>query len=85
MTFEPFDDGTRLMEKGRCKVGVLTIAQQIRAMGNPYLRSIASPYQVRRQIIDSADHLTDKKVFYFEDGSYLTFEVSYMAVEDGKE
>lgn len=83
MTFEPFDDGTRLMEKGRCKVGALTIAQQIRKTPNQYLKAVAC--QVRRQLVDSPDHLTDKKIFYFEDGSYLTFGVSYMAVEDGKE
>lgn len=83
MTFEPFDDGTRLMEKGRCKVGALTIADQIKNMPNPYLKAIAC--QIRRQIIDSSDHLTDKKVFYFSDGSALAFGVSYHVVEVFKE
>lgn len=61
MTFEPFDDGTKLMEKGRCKVGALKIADQISKTPNPYLKAIAS--QVLRKVVDSADHLTDKKVF----------------------
>lgn len=81
MTFEPFDDGTRLMEKGRCKVGALTIAQQVRKTSNPYLKAVA--LNIRRQIVDSNNHLTDKKIFHFSDGSFLTFEVCYMAVEDG--
>lgn len=83
MTFEPFDDGTRLMEKGRCKVGALTIADQISRTPNPYLKAIAS--QVLRKVVDSADHLTDKKVFYFSDGSSLVFGVSYHVIEALKE
>lgn len=81
MKIEAFDDGTRLMAKGACKVGPMTEAQQIRKMDNPYLRAVAR--NVRRQIVDSGDHLHDKKIFHFEDGSFLAFEVSYTAVEDG--
>jgi hypothetical protein len=81
MKIESFDDGTRLMAKGVSKVGPLTVAQQIRKLSNPYLAAVARC--AYRRICDSEDHLADKKIFHFADGSFLTFEVSYTAVEDG--
>lgn len=84
MKIEAFDDGTRLMAKGMPKPAKpLTEAQQIRASANPYKQSVARC--AYRNLIDSDDHLSDKKVFHFEDGSFLTFEVSYAAVEDGSD
>jgi hypothetical protein len=85
MRIEPFDDGTRLMARAAKKTQQpaepITEAQRVRAMPNPYLAAVAR--QIRRELIGSKDHLHDKKIFHFEDGSFLTFEVSYMAVEDG--
>lgn len=60
-----------------------TIAQQIRKAANPYLDAVAR--NVYRGCKASEGHLSDKKIFYFEDGSFLTFQVSYMAVDDGIE
>ena len=59
----------------------LTIAQSIRRSSDPYRASITS--FSRREVIRSNDGRADKKVFHFEDDSFLTFEVSYTAVEDG--
>ena len=59
----------------------LTIAQSIRRSSDPYRASITS--FSRREVIRSEDGQNDKKIFYFEDTSFLTFEVSYLAVEDG--
>ena len=59
----------------------LTIAQSIRRSTDPYRASITS--FSRREILRSDDGQSDKKVFHFEDGSFLTFEVSYTPVEDG--
>lgn len=53
----------------------LTIAQCIRRSRDPYRASVASFN--RRQITEK------HKTFYFEDGSYLAFEISYAAVDDG--
>lgn len=50
-------------------------AQRIRAMANPYLSAVARC--AYRNVVDSEDHLHDKKVFHFEDGSILTFKVAY--------
>ena len=83
MKIEPFDDGTRLMAKAACKIKSMTEAQQIRASANPYQQAVAKC--AYRQPIDSSDHLHDRKIFHFEDGSFLTFEVVYTAIEDGKE
>lgn len=81
MIIEPFDDGSRLMAKAQPRAKSLTEAQRIRAMSNPYLSAVAR--NIHREIKDSIDHLRDKKIFHFEDGSFLTFEVSYMAIDDG--
>ena len=59
----------------------LTIAQSIRRSSDPYRASITS--FIRREVIRSDDGHHDKKIFHFEDGSFLTFEVTYTAVEDG--
>lgn len=59
----------------------LTEAQSVRRSSNPYLAAVAS--HVYRTGVDSEGHLNDKKIFYFEDGSFVTFEVAYAAVEDG--
>lgn len=83
MKIEPFDDGSRLMARAAPKVAPQTRAQQIRTSSNPYLNAVAK--NVLRDKIGSEDHLHDKKIFYFDDGSFLTFEVSYMAIEDGRE
>lgn len=58
-----------------------TIAQSIRRSSDPYRASITS--FIRREVIRSEGGQNDKKIFHFEDGSFLTFEVSYTAVEDG--
>ncbi len=83
MNIEPFDDGTRLMAKAMPKQAAApqTEKQRILATSNPYLAAVARC--VYRTKADSEDHLHDKKIFHFEDGSLLTFEVSYTAVEDG--
>lgn len=82
MRIEPFDDGSKLMAKATNKpVAKPTQAQRVRALPNPYLAAVARC--VYRQPLDSECHLSDKKIFHFEDGSFLTFEVTYTAVEDG--
>jgi hypothetical protein len=55
----------------------LTIAQSIRRSSDPHQAAIAS--FSRRECPHNANYHT----YYFEDGSYLTFEVSYLPVEDG--
>jgi hypothetical protein len=55
----------------------LTIAQSIRRCSDPHRAAVTS--FTRRDV----PHGTNKQIYYFEDGSFLTFEVSYMAVEDG--
>lgn len=55
----------------------LTIAQSIRRSSDPYQAAVAS--FSRRECPHNSHHHT----YYFEDGSFLTFEVSYMPVEDG--
>lgn len=55
----------------------LTIAQSIRRSSDPYAAAVAS--FSRRDCPHNSRHHT----YYFEDGSFLTFEVSYMPVEDG--
>ncbi len=53
----------------------LTIAQCIRRSSDPYNASVAA--FTRREVTDK------RKVFYFEDGSFLCFEITYTAVDDG--
>jgi hypothetical protein len=57
------------------------IAQSIRKSSNPYLAAITA--NIRREVKPSVDHRGDTKVFYFEDGSFLTFAVAYEAIADG--
>lgn len=57
------------------------IAQSIRRSSAPYQAAITS--FIRREIIRSDDGQSDKKIFHFEDGSFLTFMVSYAAIDDG--
>ena len=64
-------------------IGRLTIAQSIRRSSNPYRAAVTS--FSRREIIRSDDGGNDKKIFHFEDGSFLTFDVTYTAIEDGSE
>lgn len=73
MKIEAFDGEARLLAKAKH----LTDAERIRAMPNPYLTAVAR--LVYREVLDSEDHLNDKKVFHFEDGSTLTFKVTYTA------
>lgn len=54
----------------------LTIAQSIRRSSDPHHAAITS--FTRREIPHNG-----LRIYYFEDGSFLTFEVSYTAVEDG--
>lgn len=59
-----------------------TTAKRIRVMANPYLSSVARC--VRRNVVDSEDHLHDKRIFHFEDGSFLMFDVTYAVAKDGE-
>lgn len=75
MNTEKFSDGKRVLVQPR------TIAQSIRRSNDPYRAAITS--FSRREVFRSDDGQSDKKVFHFEDGSFLTFMVSYAAIEDG--
>lgn len=55
----------------------LTIAQSIRRSSDPHHAAIVS---FSRQEILRGQNM---HVYHFEDESFLTFEVSYLAVEDG--
>jgi len=80
MNTEKFSDGTRTDRRQvavQLAGGHLTIAQSIRRSSNPHHAAITS--FTRRD----CPHGQNKHFYYFEDGSFLTFEVSYMAVEDG--
>jgi hypothetical protein len=91
MKIESFDDGSKLMAKAvkpalrpdrraskpTAVAPQLTIAQSIRRSSDPHRAAITS--FSRRD----CPHGQNKHTYYFEDGSFLTFEVSYMAVEDG--
>jgi len=80
MNTQAFDDGRRVDRRQQSKELVapqLTIAQSIRRSSNPHHAALTS--FTRRD----CPHGQNKHIYYFEDGSFLTFEVSYMAVEDG--
>jgi hypothetical protein len=63
-------------EERRTESANLSIAQCIRRSSDPYRASIAA--------FTSRDASSDKrKIFYFEDGSFLSFEITYTAVDDG--
>lgn len=55
----------------------LTIAQCIRRSSDPYRAAVAS--FTRREVGDKL------KRFFFEDRSFLAFEVTYTAIEEGTE
>lgn len=74
-------DQVYILLPGKQELPKLTIAQSIRRSSDPYRASITS--FSRREVIRSEDGKKDKKIFHFEDASFLTFEVSYLAVEDG--
>jgi len=57
----------------------LTIAQSIRRSTDPHRAAITS--FSRQEILRGQN----KHTYYFEDGSFLTFEVTFTAVEDGAE
>lgn len=57
--------------------GHLTIAQSIRRSKDPHRAAITS--FSRQEVLRGQN----KHVYYFEDRSFLTFEVTYTAVEDG--
>jgi len=80
MNTQAFDDGRRVDRRQQSKPLVapqLTIAQSIRRSRNPHHAAITS--FTRRE----CPHGQNIHTYYFEDGSFLAFEVSYMAVEDG--
>lgn len=77
MNTQPFDDGNRRS----VTIKPRTMAQSIRRSSDPYRAAITS--FIRREVIRSDDGQSDKKIFHFEDGSFLTFMVSYSAIEDG--
>lgn len=77
---EKFSDGTRTDRRqvsNELQDGHLTIAQSIRRSSDPHRAAITS--FTRRE----CPHGQNKHTYFFEDGSFLAFEVSYMAVEDG--
>lgn len=55
----------------------LTIAQSIRRSSDPHHAAVTS--FTRRDVPPGQN----KHTYYFEDGSFLTFEVTYTAIEDG--
>lgn len=65
------------VERREDPVQNLTIAQCIRRSSDPYRASVAS--FTRREVNDK------HKRFYFEDRSFLVFEVSYTAIDEGSE
>lgn len=77
MDTEKFSDGNRRS----VTIKPRTIAQSIRRSSDPYRAAITA--FIRREVIRSDDGQADKKIFHFEDGSFLTFMVSYDAIEDG--
>lgn len=80
MNTEKFSDGKRPDRResvATAKPPHRTIAQSIRWSSDPHHAAVTS--FTRRD----CPHGQNKHTYYFEDGSFLTFEVSYMAVEDG--
>lgn len=75
------DSFLRKVESSSTEVEKLTIAQSIRRSSNPYLAAVTA--NVLREVKNPEGHLGDKKIFYFEDKSFLVFEVAYTAAEDG--
>lgn len=81
MRFNELIDGVRAKRPAvepKAETKQLTIAQSIRRSSDPHQAAIAS---FSRQAAPS--HYL--RTYYFEDGSFLSFEVSYMAVEDGSQ
>ena len=82
MTTKTLDEYLRKVESVALPlqtVGRLTIAQSIRRSSDPYRAAVAS-FTWR-----DVPHGQSKHVYYFEDRSSLTFEVTYTAIEDGTE
>lgn len=80
MSNAKFSDGTRERRQAvsaKSDPKHLNIAQSIRRSSDPYRAAVAS--FTRRD----CPHGQNKHIYYFEDGSFLTFEVSYTAIEDG--
>lgn len=80
MHTQVFGNGTRTDRRQPASALVspqLTIAQSIRRSSNPHHAAVTS--FIRRE----CPHGHNIHTYYFEDGSFLAFEVSYMAVEDG--
>lgn len=80
MNTQAFDDGRRIDRRHQSKPVVapqLTIAQSIRRSSDPHKAAVESNSRL------DAPHDSNIRTYYFEDGSFLAFEVSYMAVEDG--
>lgn len=59
------------------KIPALTIAQSIHRSSDPYRAAVAS-FTIR-----DIPHGSNKHIYYFEDESFLVFEVHYLAIEDG--
>jgi len=79
MNTEKFSDGKRDRRQSppaATEPGHLTIAQSIRRSSDPHHAAVTC--FTRRE---APNH--GQRIYYFEDGSFLTFEVSYMPVEDG--
>lgn len=79
MNTEKFVEGTRDRRQAKSSAikPYLTIAQSIRRSSDPHHAAITS--FSRQEILRGEG----KHAYYFEDGSYLIFKVSYAAVEDG--
>ena len=80
MSTDKFSDGKRpdrRQSSPTAKPPHRTIAQSIRKSSDPHHAAVTS--FTRRD----CPHGQNKHTYYFEDGSFLTFEVSYTAVEDG--
>lgn len=54
-------------------------AQQVARLPNPYQASVAS--MSSRELRQSSGHENDQVIFYFDDGSWLTFRVYREIIE----
>lgn len=66
----------RQTTKAKSEPQHLTIAQSIRRSSDPHHAAVAA--FTRRETPHPG-----LRIYYFEDGSFLSFEVNYVAVEDG--
>lgn len=58
--------------------GPMTIAQSIRRSSDPHHAAVTS--FSRQEVLRGQG----RHVYYFEDGSFLMFEVTYTAIDDGR-